>query len=174
MANEPRYIEQYARVRRWYERFKAIAGGQEHRMPSAYYRDDVVAFFINCHHLKDWVKNDPFALEHGSLTRTGVEDFVNASAELRICGDVCNGSKHFLLDPNRSSTQDASTSIAKTAHSLYLGAYTPVYAAYFEVVSSGKSRDAFELATSCLAQWDQYLQEHSLLPSEETLKVLGV
>ena len=60
MAGSSKYLEQFNRVKRWYERFAAINEGREHSAPSDYYyEDDVYAFFINCHHLEDWIIKDP-------------------------------------------------------------------------------------------------------------------
>jgi hypothetical protein len=52
------FEEQYERVKRWYKRFDEINQGKENYRSSEDCRDEVYAFFINCYHLKDWIKND--------------------------------------------------------------------------------------------------------------------
>ena len=53
-----KYEEQFKRVNRWYDRFKKLNSGKEHTRNTDFEADDVHAFFINCYHLKDWIKND--------------------------------------------------------------------------------------------------------------------
>src|SRR5438105_1733230 len=51
--------EQWDRVQRWYQRLVGIAVGRPHNMDLDSYWDDVLGFFQNCFHFKDWLKNDP-------------------------------------------------------------------------------------------------------------------
>ena len=53
-----KYQEQYDRTKRWYDRLTAIDQGRAHDMASDHYVDEIYAFFLNCYHLKDWIKND--------------------------------------------------------------------------------------------------------------------
>jgi len=53
-----KYREQYDRMKRWYIRFASLNQGRPHNVPSDNYLEDIYAFFMNCYHLKDWIKND--------------------------------------------------------------------------------------------------------------------
>ena len=66
-----KYQEQLERVRRYYGRFKKLNGGMEHIAPSDMYIDDIYSFFLNCYHLKDWLKNDPEYIGHSGPTNRG-------------------------------------------------------------------------------------------------------
>src|SRR2546422_4981759 len=91
MVSTPSYREQHARVKRWYDRFAAIDQGRRHDQPSDYYLDDIYAFFLNCYHLKDWIRND------GTLdaaVRKGVEAFITSNRPLSMCAEICNSLKH--------------------------------------------------------------------------------
>ena|SRR5467141_194660 len=140
MANE--WEEQWARVQRWFERFTSINEGRVHDRSSDYYQDEVCAFFQNCYHLKDWLKNDQAA----SAKVSDVEAFSSGSTNLRLCADLANGSKHLTLttprgDPNtriggRNSAVDLSSS---------LGAATdppPTIAVKYCLVAGGNTLDA--------------------------------
>ena len=83
------YKEQYDRTKRWYEEFKKINNKKEHIRNTQYEDDIVYAFFQNCYHLKDWIKNDDKI-----KTRKNVERFIEENKCLSICSDICNGSKH--------------------------------------------------------------------------------
>lgn len=86
MVESKGFIEQWERVGRWFDRFKAINNGREHTMPSEFYQDDVFSFFLNCYHLKDWIKNDPSA----GLLASSVEEYVSKNFALGLCSDICN------------------------------------------------------------------------------------
>jgi hypothetical protein len=69
------YREQYERVKRWYGKFIALDQGRAHDVPSENYLDEIYAFFMNCYHFKDWIKND-IRLHHPSskrLSRTSIQ-----------------------------------------------------------------------------------------------------
>lgn len=145
-----KYREQYERVERWYQRLKSITDGRKHTQPSDYYQDEVLAFFINCYHLKDWIINDNSA----KVSAQEVKDFVNQSEYLRVCGDICNGSKHLRIDFPKSNKN---TRIKGRNFSLSLGEVLPVFQAKYKIISGRKEYDAFELATKCLEEWGRFI-----------------
>jgi len=146
-----KYIEQYERVKRWYQRLKNITDGREHNLPSEYYQDEVLAFFINCYHLKDWIINDNSA----EISSKSVEDFVNQSEFLRVCGDVCNGSKHLNITSPKS---DKNTKVGGRNFFLTLGKVIPIFRAKYKIISGNKEYDAFSLATKCLEDWEKFIK----------------
>lgn len=86
MINE--YIQQYERVQRFLLRLKNQNRSQIE------YEDDIWAFFQNCWHLKDWIKNDTTI---SSSAREAVEGEVKNYNSLMIAADLANRSKHFDL-----------------------------------------------------------------------------
>src|SRR5258706_7328155 len=96
---EHSYLEQYYRLRRWYKRLEKIRNklskvhmGNVVRLNVDDLEDEFIAFFIYCYHLKDWIQRDS-----SSRLRGRVENYINANEYLRICADICNRSKHFVL-----------------------------------------------------------------------------
>jgi hypothetical protein len=51
-------MEQYERAWRWLIRLGDTDTGRLHGSVSDSYQDEVYAYFQNCYHLKDWLKND--------------------------------------------------------------------------------------------------------------------
>jgi hypothetical protein len=49
------------------------------------------AFFQNCYHLRDWL------LCENAMPQHEIEQLFKNNAELRICGDLCNATKHLAL-----------------------------------------------------------------------------
>jgi hypothetical protein len=87
--------EQYDRMRRTYDRWQDLATGQV-LASSEENKDAMIHFFQNAYHLKDWIKNDENAPISRSARRK-VEKHVNRTEALRLCADLCNGTKHFGL-----------------------------------------------------------------------------
>ncbi len=156
MAQDKKYHEQYERMKRWYSRFKSINETKKHDMPTDYYQDEVYAFFINCYHLKDWLKNDLYCHVGGEE----IEEFVTNSESLRICGDICNGSKHLILTKPKNNSE---TRIGSRHFSLNLGGWGPIIHIEYDVVIGDKVYDAFTLATKCINEWEVFLNQHNLL-----------
>jgi hypothetical protein len=149
--------EQYDRTRRWYERFAEIHSGKEHDRSSDNYRDDVHAFFVNCYHLKDWLYGDTAS----GLSKDAVERAVQASLDLRLCGDLANGVKHMKLSRTPRVSKD--TALGRTAFALDVA--SGQIRADYEVSADGQTYDAFEIATRALVDWDAFLTVHGLLPT---------
>jgi hypothetical protein len=95
--------DQYRRVKRYLGR---IQNHPRHlNVNEVEYEDFVWAYFQNCWHLKDWVKNDPSVdpkqeKEIERLVDRG--EAVNADA-LKVCSDLANRTKHLVLDRPRVS-----------------------------------------------------------------------
>jgi len=137
-------------VKRWYGRFEAIATGREHTMPSDNYVDEVYAFFMNCYHLKDWIKHDCAA----RVAAETVEQFVNSRAELRQCADICNSVKHLRLTrPTRTGTQPQVTG---QEIKLGLGKQRRI-SIQLNIQTSDGEVNAFELATKCVHAWEEFI-----------------
>ncbi len=153
--------QQWERLKRWHIRFDAINGGLEHNKPSDFLEDDMWAFFINCYHLKDWLKNDVAS----GVSAKDVEDYVNKSPNLSLCGDLANGSKHAVLkkakvDPN---TKLKNKLVQVTLHA-GLGAQNPPtqIAVKYTLEAGGVTYDAFGLGTACMKEWAAFLKSKKL------------
>ena len=104
--------EQYDRMLRSHGRLIERAMGQV-MASSDETRDMLFHFFQDAYHLKDWIKND-------STAETGdVEKFVKAHPPLALCGDLCNGTKHYKLTSTK--TGDLTTSLPARAYLSDLG-----------------------------------------------------
>ena len=150
------YREQYDRMRRWYAEFVALDRGRPHEVPSDNYLDEIYAFFMNCYHLKDWIKND------GAVDATiqqAVEPYINSSRSLRLCADICNSLKHLCLTSDRSGE---SPTFGRKQFGLVLGTSPTTINLKYEVNTATGPLDAFKLATECVEAWDAFLAGHGL------------
>jgi hypothetical protein len=148
--------QQWKRLGRWFSRFRKTAEGRDHDRESDFYQDEAYAFFQNCFHLKDWLKND----DASSAAASDVEDFISQSPSLSLCADLANGSKHLKLTTHRV---DADTKLGRRHFDLTLGGGVPRIAAKYEVEAAGSKHDAFKLASACMAEWETYLKAKGLI-----------
>jgi hypothetical protein len=124
-------------------------------------RDGLFHFFQDAYHLKDWIKND-------STVQTGnVETFVSGEVPLRLCADLCNGTKHLQLTKARTGDPStAFTSQSVTVRPAAAGTGEPPRPAlhYWGVGSGGQQYDAATLAGEVVRTWKQWLRREGLLP----------
>ena len=66
------------------------------------FQDMVWAFFQNCWHVKDWVWNDPIVPQ---VTKDAVSAMAHSSVVLKVCQEMCNGTKH--LAARRGASHDS-------------------------------------------------------------------
>ena len=143
--------EQWERVNRYYDRFKKINEGFEgHGEPSDYYFDDMWAFFQNCFHLKDWLKNGSF--KSAKILKTP-EEYVNDTPCLAICADLANAVKHMILTHRKKSGAEPK----RANRSMSVTGGSPVVILKANIDHKGKTIDAFELARECMDAWNVYL-----------------
>jgi len=145
--------EQLACVKRYLDRFKEIHDGIVMSRPSEYYIDDVYSFFENCHHLKDWIKNDN-ALS--TAKQDGAQPLLDAHDELKLAADIANGNKHLVLTRRIHSAADPKFEQLHQRHFDYdpkLGKVSIKFTLEFQ----GKEFDCYDLAVKCVDRWEKYL-----------------
>ena len=103
MTESPQYLEQFERVKRFYHRLEEINNGRVHDRSSDYYDDEFLSFFMNCYHLKDWIKNDDSVPQD---IRNKVEPFINEHQCFHYFADIANGAKHLKLNHHRRINED--------------------------------------------------------------------
>jgi hypothetical protein len=157
--------EQFARVKRYYERFKKLSDGMEHVASTDNYLDDVYAFFQNAHHMKDWLKNDAAFTKY---TNQEIEHYVKITPALAICADICNSTKHLVLFKKLRSgvlpsighkeifidlTEEISFSSTPPPPKEH-----PVKIAMKIAIQHGtQSLNAFGIATDAVAAWESFI-----------------
>ena len=90
------YEEQLGRVERFLQRISVPNKNREE------YEDFLWAFFQNCWHLRDWLKNDTSIRKR---KREAILSAVKQSKVLLICECIANRSKHYRL--NRKHRRNA-------------------------------------------------------------------
>jgi hypothetical protein len=150
------YSVQYDRMQRWHNRFGKLDRGRPHDMPSEDYLDEIYAFFQNCYHLKDWIKNDGTVTQN---VRDAVETYINSNRSLRLCADICNALKHLSLRNSRSGEEPE---FGTKRFKLNLGRGQPTISLKCEVETTAGKVDAYQLASDCMDAWKTFLLSNGL------------
>jgi len=153
-------MEQLHRVQRYLERIQSIYSGCSHQYKYVeYYEDDVVSFFIHCHHLLDWlILNNP-----SDTRKKELNDFVNSHEELKICADLCNGKKHYKLSRTRTGEQPELNGNNWSIVTFTKETGKPVtFFNKYEIIHYTNKYDALELAESCVELWRNKIREMAL------------
>jgi hypothetical protein len=143
------WSDQWERVEIGLGRIEAIYAGRSEPEGTKGAAYDVFTFFVNCHHLKDWIKQDSTL---DPSTRKKAERFVQKSKELKMCADLANRTKHSALTSTR--TGDLSTGPSGNDVTVMVGTQEAQHA--FRVSSGGVERDALELAHACVDRWRSF------------------
>jgi|GEM_PF-1619977 len=137
---------QYRRMLRWHERICAIDTGRS----SAEQLDFLIAFFVACFHLRDWLKDSGLETERLNALFRG-------NIELRICRDFANGFKHSCLD--REPFHDRAFSVLRE----HVPAGWPSDLGHsnsrWSIVAGDDKFDLIELAGRCVLIWNVFLDE---------------
>ena len=152
--------EQWERVGLGFARVKAVYDGRPEPEGTSGASYDVLAFFLNCHQLVEWIRSDA---EIPRSTYKKARKMVGKSGDLALCADLANRTKHSSL--TRARTDDKATGPSGNDATVTIGSGAKHA---FRVSSAGVERDALELARSCTAEWREFLEARDLLPPGPT------
>ena len=147
------YREQLERLHRSYKRLKDINDGRTHSEASDHYTDDMYVFFMNCHHMKDWLINDA----DFPASEREVEDYINKNRALRLAADICNAHKHLGL--NHGPRSHENPTLGSRINQLWIGAGGHKIVVKFTIETENGPLDAFDLAAECLSLWDTFITD---------------
>jgi hypothetical protein len=146
--------EQLRRVERWHER-ATRALDPYNRVPEAETIDTLYAFFQAAYHMRDWLRNS------GAASQAQLKSLMD-NESLELCRALCNGSKHFVLNPKQHP---------KTNHIGLLREYVPPprpgdrdgmsnsrpsLLAFVDRQGNINYRRIDELMAECLAAWQTF------------------
>jgi hypothetical protein len=155
VAGNAGYRHQLDRVRRFLDH---VEGPQANDVE---FQDMMWAFFQNCWHLKDWVKNDPLASE---ANKASVIRKAHDSELLKICRDLCNATKH--LGPHQSPSAGTGA-----AHHHIDITITPGESSTMDCMvedGHGNLISGKQLARDCVAAWERILRSEQLNTSRRS------
>lgn len=153
-------MQQFHRVERYLRRIRRIYSGVPHvTRDTKDYEDDVTSFFIQCHHLADWII-DHYA---GVTTKNEVRQFVKSHQELLLCADLCNASKHCKLQRVRTGSQPNLAGKDWAIATYKAETKRPVtFFGKYRIVSGADNFDALEVAEASFRLWRDFNRKLAL------------
>lgn len=150
-------MEQFERAQRYLMRLRAVYAGKfADSLKEQDYEDDVLSFFMHCYHIKDWIA---FTGKDAALVSKQIDTFIDKNECLKICTDLCNGTKHCVLTRSTRTGNQPQFTGKEYDYSTWLvgsGGGEVVKAKYSINTSSG-SVDALALAEDCMRSWSIFL-----------------
>ncbi|WP_426977902.1 hypothetical protein ACQCSU_01750 [Pseudarthrobacter sp. O4] len=142
------WLEQWGQVERSYKKVQNLYAGTVDNQEAL---TTVKDFFIHSWHLGDWLKKDPEI----SVKHEDIGTLLQSEPDLQICNAFANTSKHHTLDRANAMSARVSSVVTQPQGQVTIEIST----------SSGtETRDALELATSCMGIWRKFLHSHGLRP----------
>jgi hypothetical protein len=90
------WLGQLERLRRWHQRLQELRAKRLAGLAVADL-DLTLVFFQTAYHLRDWILND------GAPSRGELDELMSGSLALKVCRDLCLGSKHLLVRVEKAS-----------------------------------------------------------------------
>lgn len=143
--------KQWERMEIGLRRVDAIYEGRQVDSPDALY--DLLSFFLNCHHFRDWLAADKLS----RMSRKKATKVIKRSRHLSVCADLTNRTKQAVLTCCRV---DSDTSPARQNANGDGGSGA---ASRWEIAAGDAIYDAFDLALNCFADWERALTGRGLL-----------
>jgi hypothetical protein len=148
---------------RWHKRVMATAQGGA--APDEEHLDDLYAFFVTCHHLRDWLENDKSV---AAAARGDLKALIHRERCLQVCADIANGWKHLRRHEGRAYV-DARAHVT-LAGSVVNEAFVADSAAIF----ADGVMEALPIVSECINAWEGFLTLRGLLqparPSADSSK----
>ncbi|HDP69888.1 MAG TPA: hypothetical protein ENN38_03645 [Actinobacteria bacterium] len=147
---------QWARVQRWFTRLAKLEKKYEFNELSNEDIDDIITFFQNCYHLRDWIEDSKPELKQDIVI------FFN-TFEMKICREICLGFKHKNLqtakiDKDFGILREYDHFTAET-NSLKNPVITKIA---FEDGNNIKEYCPFTLAKTCYQLWEEFIKNKNL------------
>lgn len=135
-------------------------------------KDDALAFFESCLHLKDWIKSDDTMPKRA---RRAAERYVWRDPNLSRCRHVAIASKHARVRdyprPDDPGLRPTRTTETRPAHAVYGDDddenWLPPHMLIDVVVpgialetDDGEVEDAVAFAVRCVQSWDRFIEKH--------------
>jgi hypothetical protein len=152
---------QFFRTERWLGRIEAIYNGKYVPVGNSDdVLDHILAFFLNCCHIKDWLQNGPEWHDDvdPKLKKMAIEQFVTESPALCICTDLCNGNKHFRVD-KRPLRSGSVPELHRVHCRVDITAEEPLKTNSYTFRTERGLEDAYTLALECFESWKLFIRE---------------
>jgi hypothetical protein len=120
------------------------------------HKDDLDDFFKTAYHLVEITEQDPAT----SAAQKTAARALRTDDDIRVCRDICNGEKHFNLDPKRNPNPRVKSATTRQGYGVGgygKGAYGVGEQSVTINLSDGTTRDASDLVHAVAMKWSKVL-----------------
>lgn len=130
-------------------------------------QDYVLTFFIFCHSLKDWIRNDK---EINKEIRDKVESFISSNPCLKITADIANGAKHLerKKGPRSKVQPEWLRTQTKVSDAIIDGYKRQIVRSSGYFLTERGETDARALASECLSKWEEFIGKNIYREKQES------
>jgi hypothetical protein len=131
-----------------FEKLKRVAA----RLDKEVHKDDLDDFFKTAYHLIEVTEKDPASTAAQKISASALRQ----DMDVAICRDICNGQKHFTLDPKRNPNPIVAGAVTRQGFGVGgygKGGYGVGEQSVTINLSDGTHRDALDLVRSIEAKW---------------------
>lgn len=140
---------QFERIERWLTRLRRVRDNKKNIHDQI---DFLWAFFLNCYHLRDYLKLT------SDIPESSLNQLFEQHLTMRIVRDLANGFKHLLLT---RVPEDPRFSVGLEYN--YFECELGGESICWDVDVNGQKFDLFDLAEEAVRIWRDFLEENSLL-----------
>ena len=177
---------QYRRIERIYRKIMNDFESKSFSKSSSERLDDVYDFLCTCYHLREWIKKDS-KVDRTIKENIPVFDKDSSPVHLQMCRDLCNKSKHAILEekgnckPCDINTQivtygggifsvpaDELKTASKKKETIHLKQEDEIFLGNFCVTFKGKNYDLKGVIQACMSVWQKFFEENDLLLPRST------
>jgi hypothetical protein len=120
--------------------------------------DAVFNFAVTGYHIKDWLRNEGVS---------GVEAYINSKPMLCLCADLCNGSKHKLLNSPREVNDPVmsinNSELTCDMTTITCDATIPINGHTVRMaLTSGKEIEILDFANQVVENWELFFSANNI------------
>jgi hypothetical protein len=118
-------------------------------------------FVVTAYSLADWIQNDPTV---PASAKSDLQRF-RGTAQIKICRDLANASKHFQLDPTRNPSPKVASAESDQGFGVGrfgVGGFGVGEEEITVVLSAGNSINGLDLMAGTLKEWHQFFTAHGI------------
>ncbi len=123
--------------------------------------DDFFNFLVTAYSLADWITNDPSVPQSAKQDSDGSKH--QGMEILLLCGELANGSKHFLLTKNKPTAASKVTSSTGWGVGRYgIGPYGIGEEGIVIEMSDGTFRNCLDFVGQVVRFWEAFFTKHHI------------
>jgi len=121
--------------------------------------DAIFNFVITAFHITDWIKFGPAQSSPEMLKDL---EALKKEHSIRLCEDLCNASKHFIITRNKSKLSDTIPYDARVGTAVVGSSRVDQKLPDLDIVDGGNTYSFRDLRDKVMVRYETFFQDHNL------------